>query len=40
MLKSALRALVKRTKIEMLHWKMVKSNEFNFLKDKKLLNPM
>jgi hypothetical protein len=29
MLKSALKALVKRIKIEILHWKMVKSDEFD-----------
>jgi len=40
MLKSALRALVKRIKIEILHWKMVKNDEFNFLKVKILLNPI
>jgi len=40
MLKSALRALVKRIKIEILHWKMVKNDEFNFLKVEILLNPI
>jgi len=40
MLKSALRVLVKRTKTEILHWKMVKSDEFDFLKVKILLNPI
>jgi len=36
MLKSALKSLVKRTIIEILFWKVVKSNEFKFLKIKKL----
>jgi hypothetical protein len=40
MLKSALRALVKRTKVEMLYWEIVKSERFDFLKVKKLLNSM
>jgi len=40
MLKSALKALVKRIKIEILHWEVVKSDEFYFLKVKILLNPM
>jgi hypothetical protein len=40
MLKSALRALVKRIKEEILYWKIVESDEFNFLKVKILLNPM
>jgi len=39
MLKSALEALVKGTKIEIC-WKVMKSGEFNFLKVKKLLFPM
>jgi len=30
MLKSALKALVKETEIEILRWKLVKSDEFNF----------
>jgi len=39
MLKSiALNALVKMIKIEILYWKMIKNNEFNFLKVKILLN--
>ena len=33
-------AMVKMIKIETLHWKMVKSEEFNFLKVKTLLNSM
>jgi len=40
MLQSVLDALVKRIKIEILYWKMVKSDEFNFLKVKILLNSM
>jgi len=40
MLNSALGAIVKMIKIEILHWKMVKSEEFNFLKVKTLLNSM
>jgi len=40
MLKSALRALVKKAKIEILCWEMMKSGEFNFLKVKKLLFSM
>jgi len=40
MLKSALGALVKKIKIEILHWKIVKSDEFYFLKVKILLNSM
>lgn len=40
MLKSALGALVKMIKIETLYWEMVKSEEFNFLKVKTLLNSM
>ena len=40
MLKSVLRALVKRVNLKMLYWKMVKSDRFNFLKVKKLLNSM
>lgn len=31
MLKIALGAFVKRIRIEILHWKIVKSDEFNFL---------
>jgi len=38
MLKSALKALVKKTNLEMLYWKMVKRYGFDFLKVKKLLN--
>jgi len=38
MLKSVLEALIKMIKIETLYWKMVKSEEFNFLKVKTLLN--
>jgi len=34
MLKTALRALVKKAKIEILCWEMMKSREFNFLKVK------
>lgn len=37
MLKSPLRALVKRIKIEKMYWEMVKSCEFNFFKVKILL---
>jgi len=37
-LNSALGAMVKMIKIETLHWEMVKSKEFNFLKVKTLLN--
>ena len=41
MRKSALRALVKRTNLEMLYWKMVMKNDrFDFLKIKKFLNSM
>ena len=40
MLKSALRALVKRTNLEMLYWEVVKNDRFDFLKVKKLLNSM
>jgi hypothetical protein len=40
MLKNALRVLVKRIKIVILHWEMVKSDEFDFLKVKIVLNPM
>jgi len=40
MLKSAFKALVKKIKLEILNWKMVKSDEFDFLKVKILLNPM
>jgi len=40
MLKSALGALVKMIKIETLYWETVKSEEFNFLKVKTLLNSM
>jgi len=38
MLKSVFKALVKMIKIETLYWKIVKSEEFNFLKVKTLLN--
>jgi hypothetical protein len=40
MLKSALRALIKKIKIETLSWEMVKSEEFNFLEVETLLNSM
>jgi len=40
MLKSVLRALVKNIQIEILHWKIVKNDEFDFLKVKILLNSM
>jgi len=40
MLKSALGALIKMTKIEKLYCEMVKSEEFNFLKVKILLISM
>jgi len=40
MLKNAFNALVKRIKLEILHWKMVKSDGFDFLKVKLLLNQM
>jgi len=40
MLKSALRALVKKIQIKILYWKMVKIEEFDFLKVKILLNFM
>jgi len=38
MVKSALRALIKMTNLEMLYWEMMKSDRFDFLKVKKLLN--
>jgi len=37
MLTSALSALVKKINIEIMHWKLVKSGIFNFMKVKKLL---
>jgi len=37
MLKSALRTLVRGTKIEILCWNMVKNDEFNFLKVLKII---
>jgi len=37
MLTSALRALVKKINIEIMHWKLVKSGMFNFMKVKKLV---
>jgi len=40
MLTSALGTLDKRIKIEILYSKMVKIDEFKFLKVKMLLNPM
>jgi len=40
MLKSALKALVKKIQIKILYWKMVKIEEFDFLKVKILLNFM
>jgi len=40
MLTIAFGALVKMIKIETLYWEMVKSEEFNFLKVKTLLNSM
>jgi hypothetical protein len=39
MLKSVLMTLVKKIQIEILHWKMVKRDEFDFLKVKILLPP-
>jgi len=38
MLNSVFEAMIKMIKIETLRWKMVKSEEFNFLKVKTLLN--
>ena len=40
MLNSALKTFVKRTKIEISCWEMMKIGEFNFLKVKKLLFSM
>ena len=40
MIKSAHEVLVKMIKIEILYWEMVKTDEFNFLKFKILLNPL
>ena len=39
MLKSVIREFVKMN-IEILYWKMVKNDEFNFLKVEILLNPI
>ena len=39
-LKSAFRVLVKKIQIEILHWKIVKNDKFDFLKVKILLNFM
>jgi len=36
MLTSALIALVKKINIEIMHWKLMKSEMFNFIKVKKL----
>jgi len=38
MLNSAFKALVKRTNLKVLYWEMMKSDRFDFLKVKKLLN--
>jgi len=38
MVNCALRALIKNTKIEVLYWKIIKGDKFDFLKVKKLLN--
>jgi len=40
MLNNALEALNKRIKIKILYWKMIKGDEFKFLKVKILLNLM
>jgi len=37
MLTSALRALVKETNLEVLHWEMIKCGMFHFIKVKKVL---